>query len=104
MRALVTISIILAVIAFVYFSQKEDENSYLVRGLSQIKQLFDTSKSDSQTTTIYKVKDKNGNWVYTNKAPEQKGVDENGKTIETLEINPNANVIPSISEKEKKNK
>lgn len=105
MRALITISIILAVIIFGYFSQKDDKDSYLVKGLGQIKQLFDKGINSNQTTTIYKIKDKDGNWTYTNKPPENDAAQEADKKLETLEINPNANVIPSIVEPAKeKNK
>lgn len=104
MRSLVTIIIIVTIIAFVYFSQKDDMDSYLVKGLGQIQQLFDKGISGDQTTTIYKIKDKEGNWVYTNKPPQKDDASDTDEKVERLEINPNANVLPSILEKDKKKK
>ena len=100
MRALFTILIITAVIAVVYYQQKDDKDSYMVKGLAQIRQLFDQGLGGDQTTTIYKIQDKEGNWVYSNKPPQRTNETGEGR-IEKLEIDPNANVIPSIIEKDK---
>lgn len=102
MRVLVSIVIILGVITVFYFSQKDDKDSALIKGLAQIQQLFDKGITGDRTTTVYKIKDKDGNWVYTNKPPSDDEQTGKGKKIEKLEIDPNANVVPSVLEQDKK--
>ena len=49
-------------------------------------------------------KDKDGNWVYTNKPPHEDELRQNGEKIEKLEIDPNTNVVPSVLEQDNKDK
>lgn len=97
MRLVYTLLIIVIVVSVIYVYRSDMHiDDYLIKGISQIRQQFNSApgeSGDATTTKIYKYRNADGEWVFTNKPPDEPSRDDNGGNV--LEYRSDTNVLPA---------
>lgn len=87
---LVILLIVLIAGAWFLTPERVDENSpALLRGLAQLRQLSEHEAQDTTTTTIYKWRDAQGEWHFSNTPPPA------GAAVEVKTYRSDSNIIPA---------
>lgn len=90
LRLLIILLIVAIAGAVFYYSNTSDESSPLLRGLAEVRSLTrEAAPEPPAETTVYKWKDKNGEWHFSNQPPPE------GVAAEITIYRSDVNVMPS---------